>query len=136
VLPALGEHSVQTATVAVLAAAGLGGTGAGGLGPGGGGGVTDLADEAEPEVARLKSTIGMVEAIEAAVRFYEQPPEESWLVQTEWVDLRLARADWAEAFASVEDGTPHNEAHTQIHQTLVEILMDKAGDDVPAEHLR
>lgn len=136
VLPALGEHSVQTATVADLAAAGLGGTGAGGLGPGGGGGVTDLADEAEPEVARLKSTIGMVEAIEAAVRFYEQPPEESRLVQTEWVDLRLTRADWAEAFASVEDGTPHNEAHTQIHQTLVEILMDKAGDDAPAEHLR
>ena len=143
VLPALGEHSVQTATVADLAAAGLGGTGAGGVGPGSGGpgGIgpgspTDLADEAEQEVARLKSTVGMVEAIEAAVRFYEQPPEESRLVQTEWVDLRLTHADWTEAFASVEDGTPHNEAHPQIRETLVEILLEKAGGEVPAAHLR
>ncbi|MFC4753551.1 RNA polymerase recycling motor ATPase HelR [Dietzia aurantiaca] len=123
VLPALGEHSVQTATVADLAAAGLGG-------------LADLADETDAEVARLKSTVEMVEAIEAGVRFYEQPPEASMLVQSEWVDLRITRADWAEAFASVEDGTPHNEAHTQIRETLVEVLLEKAGAGVPADHLR
>ncbi|MCD2264449.1 AAA family ATPase [Dietzia aurantiaca] len=128
VLPALGEHSVQTATVADLAAAGLDGIGLGGL--------ADLADETDSEVARLKSTVEMVEAIEAGVRFYEQPPEESMLVQTEWVDLRITRADWAEAFAAVEDGTPHNEAHTQIRETLVEVLLEKAGDEVPTDHLR
>lgn len=124
VLPALGEHSVQTATVADLAGA-----------------ATALPSERDPEVARLKSTTAMVDAIETAVRFYEEPPEESMLVQTEWMDLRLTRADWAEAFASPEDGTPHNEAHAQIRETLLEILLDKAdsgasGADVPAQTLR
>ncbi len=123
VLPALGEHSVQTATVADLAAAGLGG-------------LADLADETDSEVARLKSTVEMVEAIEAGVRFYEQPPEASMLVQSEWVGLRITRADWAESFTSVEAGTPHNEAHAQIRETLVEILIEKASDDVPSDHLR
>ena len=123
VLPALGEHSVQTATVADLAAAGLGG-------------LTDLADESDAEVARLKSTVEMLAAIEAGVRFYEHPPEESMLVQTEWADLRLSPADWAESFTSVEAGTPHNEAHAQIRETLVEILLEKAGADVPVAHLR
>lgn len=112
VLPALGEHSVQTATVADLA------------GPVSG--VSDVPDTPDSELARLKSGLAMVGAIEAAVRFYEQPAEQSMLVQTEWVDLRLTRADWSEAFSSVEDGTPHNEAHSQIRETLVEILLDKA----------
>ncbi len=63
------------------------------------------------------------------------------LVQTEWVDLRLTPADWAEAFGSVEDGTPHNEAHPQIRETLAEILVDRAlhnsaGGGVPADILR
>ncbi|WP_271798849.1 RNA polymerase recycling motor ATPase HelR [Dietzia maris] len=133
VLPSLGEHSVQTATVADLGLAALGGAIASS---------TDgLPDEPDPEVARLKSELRMVEAIEAAVRFHEQPPEQSMLVQTEWVDLRLTPADWAEAFGSVEDGTPHNEAHPQIRDTIAEILVDRAlhesaGGGVPAEVLR
>ena len=133
VLPSLGEHSVQTATVADLGLAALGGTIA--APPGG------LPDEPDPEVARLKSELRMVEAIEAAVRFYEQPPEQSLLVQTEWLDLRATPADWAEAFGSVEDGTPHNEAHPQIRETIAEILVNRAlhngaGGGVPADILR
>src|SRR5699024_8166106 len=58
------------------------------------------------------------------------------LVQTEWVDLRLTRADWAEAFASPGDGTPHNEAHPQIRETLLEILLEKSGTDVPEPTVR
>ncbi|ODQ83898.1 AAA family ATPase [Dietzia alimentaria] len=133
VLPSLGEHSVQTATVADLGLTALGGAIASS---------TDgLPYEPHPEAARLKSELRMVEAIEAAVRFYEQPPEQSMLVQTEWVDLRLTPADWAEAFGSVEDCTPHNEAHPQIRETLTEILVDRAlhnrpGGGVPAEVLR
>ena len=57
-------------------------------------------------------------------------------VQTEWVDLRLTPGDWAEAFASPEDGTPHNEARPQILETLVEILLEKAGAGVPDAELR
>ncbi|MBB1013354.1 DNA helicase IV [Dietzia kunjamensis] len=133
VLPSLGEHSVQTATVADLGVAALGGTIA--APPGG------LPDEPDPEVARLKSELRMVETIEAAVRFYEQPPEQSMVMQTEWLDLRLTPADWAQAFASVEDGTPHNEAHPQIRETLADILVDRAlhnsaGGGVPADILR
>ncbi|WP_407334668.1 RNA polymerase recycling motor ATPase HelR [Dietzia kunjamensis] len=132
VLPSLGEHSVQTATAADLGLAALGGVIA--TPPGG------LPDEPDPEVFRLKSELRMVEAIVAAVRFYEQPPEQSMLVQTEWVDLRLTPADWAEAFGSVEDGTPHNEAHPQIRETVAEILVDRAlhssTGGVPEEVLR
>ncbi|WP_206472599.1 RNA polymerase recycling motor ATPase HelR [Dietzia sp. KRD202] len=132
VLPSLGEHSVQTATVADLGVAALGGTIA--APPGG------LPDEPDPEVARLKSELRMVETIEAAVRFYEQPPEQSMVMQTEWLDLRLTPADWAEAFGSVEDGTPHNEAHPQIRETVAEILVDRAlhnsAGGVPEEVLR
>ena len=128
VLPALGEHSVQTATVADLA-----GTVARRApnAPADG-----LPEEPDPEVERLKSELRMVEAIETAVRFYEQPPQKSMLVQTDWLDLRLTPADWAEAFASPENGTPHNEAHTQIRETLVEILVDKSGGDLPVVALR
>ncbi|MDJ0420931.1 RNA polymerase recycling motor ATPase HelR [Dietzia kunjamensis] len=133
VLPSLGEHSVQTATAADLGLAALGGVIA--TPPGG------LPDEPDPEVFRLKSDLRMVEAIVAAVRFSEQPPEQSMLVQTEWVDLRLTPADWAEAFGSVEDGTPHNEAHPQIRETVAEILVDRAlhnsaDGGVPQEVLR
>ena len=110
VLPALGEHGVQTATIYDLA----------GEDP------ADIPSESDPEVARLKSELRMVEAIETAVRFYEQPPEQSMVVQTEWAELRLTPDDWAEACDSVEDGTPHNEAHGQILQTLVAILADRA----------
>src|SRR5699024_3442331 len=124
VLPALGEHSVQTATIADLA------------GTGGTGGADPVPDEPDAEVSRLKSTTAMVAAIETAVRFYEQPPETSMRVQTEWVDLRLTRADWAEAFPPPEDGTPHNEAHPQIRETLLEILLEKSGTDVPEPTVR
>ncbi|KAA0919266.1 RNA polymerase recycling motor ATPase HelR [Dietzia sp. ANT_WB102] len=128
VLPALGEHSVQTATVADL---GLDALGAAITSPTGG-----LPDERDIEVARLKSELRMVGAIETAAHFYEQPPGQPMLVQTEWVDLHLTPADWAEAFTSVEDGTPHNESHPQISETLADILVEKAKGTVPENVLR
>ncbi|MGN0102240.1 MAG: RNA polymerase recycling motor ATPase HelR [Dietzia sp.] len=136
VLPALGEHGVQTATVADLAVAALGDAADDLLG----GTAGMLPEEPDPEAARLKADARMVDAIEAAVRFYEQPPEQPLVVPTEWADLRVRPADWAEAFASVEDGTPHNEAHGQIRQTLVDILVDQAAgaleDDARERALR
>jgi hypothetical protein len=119
VLPSLGEEGVQTATLRDLVAEG-----------------TTARPEADREVARLKSSAAMVQAIEAAVRFYERPPAQGTTVETDWSDIWLDPADWAEAFQAPEPGTPHNEAHDQIWAELLTILVDKRDDDVPADLLR
>jgi len=77
-----------------------------------------------------------VKAIEPAVTFYENPPTTGMTVQTQWSDLWLSAGDWAEALDAREPGTPHNEAREQILAALIAILMDKRGDDVPAEEFR
>jgi hypothetical protein len=119
VLPSLGEDGVQTATLRDLvpegAAAGV---------------------EADPEVARLKSTAALVEAIETAVRFYENRPAEGMTVKTHWSDIWLSAEDWAEAFEAPDPGTPHNEARDLIWAELLATLVDKHDGDVPPELLR
>jgi hypothetical protein len=92
--------------------------------------------ETDPGVARLKSSADMVKAIEAAVRFYERPPAQPMTVETDWSDLELSTADWAEAFQAPESGTPHNEARVKILDELVTILIDKHDGDVSADLLR
>lgn len=117
VLPSLGEEGVQTCVLADLVDEGA-----------------DAAPEADPEVARLKSSAEMVRAIETAVRFYEEPPAEGTTVGTDWGDLRLTADDWADAFRAPAPGTPHNEARDQIWEELATILLDKcAGADVTPE---
>ena len=76
-------------------------------------------------MARLKSSAGLVKAIEAAVRFYEEPPTEGTAVTTPWSDVWLSADDWALAFEAVEPGTPHNEAREQVWEELLTILVDK-----------
>jgi hypothetical protein len=83
------------------------------------------AEEDDPEAARLKSSADLVQAIEAAVRFYEEPPTEGVAVSTPWSDLWLSAADWAEAFESPEPGTPHNEARDEVLDELVALLVEK-----------
>ncbi len=117
VLPSLGEEGVQTCTLRDLVAEGAA-----------------AAAETDPDVARLKSSADMVKAIEAAVRFYEEPPAEPMTVETPWSDIWLSAGDWAEAFGAPEPGTPHNEARGQIWDELITILMDKHHGDAP-EHL-
>lgn len=119
VLPSLGEEGVQTCTLRDLVAEGA-----------------EAAVESDPEVARLKSSADMVRAIEAAVRFYEEPPAEGMTVSTDWADLWLSADDWADAFAAPEPGTPHNEAREQIWAELVAILLDKHGGDIPPDVFR
>jgi hypothetical protein len=117
VLPSLGEEGVQTCTLRDLVAEGAA-----------------AAAETDPAVARLKSSADMVKAIEAAVRFYEEPPAEPMTVETPWSDIWLSAGDWAEAFGAPGPGTPHNEARGQIWDELITILMDKHDGDAP-EHL-
>ncbi|WP_238490603.1 RNA polymerase recycling motor ATPase HelR [Actinoplanes flavus] len=109
VLPSLGEEDVQICTLRDLVAEGATAT-----------------VESDPEVARLKSSVDMVAAIEAAVRFYEEPPTEPMIIETDAADVRVTAADWARAFEAVEPGTPHNEARDQIWAELLAVL------DVPA----
>ncbi|MFB7543262.1 RNA polymerase recycling motor ATPase HelR [Streptomyces zaomyceticus] len=119
VLPSLGEEGVQTCTVRDLVAEGARAT-----------------VERDPEVALLKSSVDMVRAIEAAVRFYEEPPARGMTVSTDWADIPLSADDWAEAFDAPEAGTPHNEAREQIWDELGSILLGKLDGEVPEEQFR
>lgn len=119
VLPSLGEEGVQTCTVRDLVAEGAG-----------------APQEADPEVARLKSSADMVRAIEKAVRFYEDPPTEGMTVSTPWADVWLSATDWAEAFQAPGPSTPHNEGRELIWAELVTILLDKHEADIPPEQFR
>jgi hypothetical protein len=111
VLPSLGEEGVQTCTVRDLVPEGAA-----------------AGDEVDADVARLKATARMVEAIEPAVRLYEEPPTQGMEVETTFGDFWLSAADWADAFASAS-GTPHNEARDQVMDDLVTILVDKNEDE-------
>ncbi len=121
VLPSLGEEGVQTCTLRDLVPEG-----------------PAAAVEADPEVARLKSSLEMVQAIEPAVQLYEEPPSEGIVVETHWSDVWLSADEWKEAFESPDPGTPHNEARDQVWEELLTILADKhdADDDVSPEMIR
>ncbi|WP_093803643.1 RNA polymerase recycling motor ATPase HelR [Streptomyces sp. Wb2n-11] len=119
VLPGLGEEGVQTCTLRDLVAEGA-----------------SAVIEADPDVARLKSSANLVKAVEAAIRFYEEPPAKGMTVGTHWSDVWLSADDWAAAFEAAEPGTPHNEARDQVREELLTILVDKHDDDVPAGPLR
>jgi superfamily I DNA/RNA helicase len=119
VLPSLGEEGVQTCTLRDLVPEGA-----------------MARAETDPDVARLKSSAGLVKAIEPAVRFYEKPPAEGTMVETHWSDIWLSAGDWAEAFQAPDPGTPHNEAREAIWEEVLEILTDKHDGDAPADLLR
>ncbi|WOP19098.1 RNA polymerase recycling motor ATPase HelR [Raineyella sp. LH-20] len=120
VLPDLGEDGVRTCTLRDLVPEGA-----------------TAAPETDPEVARLKSSARMTAAVEPAVRLYEEPPTAPMTVETDWSDIRLSPADWAEAFEAPDPGTPHNEARDEVWDALLDILVDTVEDvDVPAEALR
>ncbi|MFE5920419.1 RNA polymerase recycling motor ATPase HelR [Streptomyces sp. NPDC056468] len=117
VLPSLGEEGVQTCILRDLVSEGAAAT-----------------VEADPEVARLKSSADLVKALEKGVRFYEEPPTKGMTVTTHWSDIWLSANDWAVAFEAAEPGTPHNEAREQVWEELLTILADKhegdaSGDD-------
>jgi DNA helicase IV len=119
VLPSLGEEGVQTCTLRDLVAEGATAT-----------------LETDPDVARLKSSADLVQAVEKGVRFYENPPAKGMTVQTHWSNIWLSADDWAEAFDAPEPGTPHNEARDQIWAELLTILMDSRDDNVPEDLFR
>jgi DNA helicase IV len=112
VLPSLGEEGVQTCTLRDLVAEGA-----------------TAAIETDPKVARLKSSADLATAIEAAVRFYEEPPTKPMTVTTHGADIRLSADDWAEAFEAADPGMPHNEARDAVWEQLLSILTGKHDDE-------
>ncbi|MET7832589.1 RNA polymerase recycling motor ATPase HelR [Micromonospora sediminicola] len=119
VLPSLGEEEVQICTLRDLVPEGAA-----------------AAAETDPEVARLKSSADLVRAVDAAVRFYEEPPTTGTTVATEDGDLRLTADDWARAFEAAGAGAPHNEARDEVWAELVTILLEKYDGDEPEAVLR
>ncbi|MFI6325958.1 RNA polymerase recycling motor ATPase HelR [Nonomuraea sp. NPDC050556] len=119
VLPSLGEEGVQTCTLRDLVTEGAA-----------------AATEADPAVALLKASAGLLKAIEPAVRFYENPPKTGMTITTPWSDIWLSVEDWAEAFEAPDPGTPHNDARDQIWEALLTILMDKHEGDASLDMLR
>ncbi|WP_433394224.1 RNA polymerase recycling motor ATPase HelR [Micromonospora sp. KLBMP9576] len=119
VLPSLGEEDVQICTLRDLVVEGATATA-----------------ETDPRVTALKSSASLVRAVEAAVRFYEEPPGTPMTVATDWSDIPLGADDWAEAFDTPDPGTPHNEAREQIWERLLEILVDRYDGDEPEDLLR
>ncbi|GGZ13241.1 AAA family ATPase [Streptomyces nitrosporeus] len=119
VLPSLGEEGVQTCTLRDLVPEGA-----------------SAGAEADPEVARLKSSARLVRAVEAAVRFYEEPPTKGMTVTTHWNDIPLTADDWAVAFEAAETGAPHNDARAEVWEELLTILMDRHDGDAPTALLR
>ena len=119
VLPSLGEEDVQTCTLRDLVPEGAAAT-----------------VETDPDVARLKSSADLVKAIEAAVRFYEEPPTTGMTVPIDDLDVWLSADDWAEAFGAPDPGTPHNEARAEIWAELLTILLDKYDGDEPEDLVR
>jgi hypothetical protein len=112
VLPGLGEEGVRMATLRDLVPEGV-----------------DARDEADPVVRALKSSARTASVVEAAVRFYEEPPSQALEVSTSVVDVVVTPDDWAAAFDAAEPGTAYNEARDQVWDALVELLAAKAGDD-------
>ncbi|WP_203928065.1 RNA polymerase recycling motor ATPase HelR [Virgisporangium ochraceum] len=114
VLPSLGEEDVQTCTLRDLVPEGAA-----------------AVAEADPEVGRLKASARLVTAVEAAVRFYEEPPAKGMWVSTPGSELWVGPDDWARAFDAPDPGTPHNEARERIWAELLEILADRNdGEDL------
>ncbi|GAB3601628.1 RNA polymerase recycling motor ATPase HelR [Microbacterium tumbae] len=108
VLPSLGEDGVRTCTLHDL--------------------VPERAEAMEPDArtAALKADARLLDAIERAVRLYEQPPAHDLLIETDGADVPLHPEDWADAFDAVEPGTAHDDARPDVWRALVEILSHRS----------
>lgn len=118
VLPSLGEDRVQTCTLRDLVPEGR-----------------DAPVEPNPAVALLKTSGRLIDAVGAAVRLYEQPPERGTVVETPWADLRVREIDWEDAFET-DTGAAHNEARDEIWDALLDIVLDRFAEQIPRAQLR
>ena len=120
VLPSLGEDRVAMCTLRDLVVEGA-----------------SAVEEPNPGVARLKARLDQEPIVDAAVRFYEEPPVEDTELDTPWGALTLTVEDWTEALASHEPGAPHNDARDQVWDALLEAACDQVDpEEVDRDALR
>lgn len=119
VLPSLGEEGVRLCTLRDLVAEGAA-----------------ARPEGDPAVARLKSARRMVDAIEVAVRFYEDLPAAAMTIDCDGTPVRINPQDWAEAADAPDDGTAHNDARAEIWEALLDILVDRFDAGIPLTQRR
>ena len=118
VLPGLGEESAQICTLRGLVVEGAG-----------------VPAEPNPAIAEIKASRQLVDAVQAAVKYYERPPDRGLAVETPWSDAWLSPAEWAEAFDSADPGTPHNEARDEVWDAVLDILVDQFDEEEVPPHL-
>ncbi|WP_426185240.1 RNA polymerase recycling motor ATPase HelR [Microbacterium sp. TWP3-1-2b2] len=118
VLPSLGEDRVQTCTLRDLVP-----------------GTADAPQEADPSVAAAKADGRLIDAVEAAVRLYEQPPQRATIAETPWADLHVRALDWEEAF-DIDTDAPHNEARDEVWDAVLNIVVDRFAEQIPRAQLK
>ncbi|MGA7148400.1 MAG: RNA polymerase recycling motor ATPase HelR [Microbacterium sp.] len=119
ILPGLGEDGVATCTLRDLVPQGVA-----------------AAEESDPHVAGLKAAGRIVDVVERAVRYHEQPPAEATLIRTPWREVLLHPEEWADAFDVIEPGSAHNDARDEVLDELISILVGKLADEAPDATLR
>ncbi|NHN57195.1 AAA family ATPase [Calidifontibacter sp. DB0510] len=119
VLPSLGEEGVQTCTLADLVPEGAA-----------------VVPEPDSVVAQLKSSARLVEAIEPAVRFYEEPPTESLALDTVGGEVVITGSDWTEIFDTYDPGISHNDARELIWEELVTLVVNRLDTDISPDLVR
>ncbi|WP_277991928.1 RNA polymerase recycling motor ATPase HelR [Amycolatopsis sp. MtRt-6] len=108
VLPSLGESDVVFTTT-------------GGLFPG-----LRVTAEDEPEVARLKGSLRILDVLAAAVADRQQVPDEPMLIDLGDVTVALDAGLVAEArLAARETGLPHNEARAVFRERAVALVAER-----------
>ncbi|MEO8261127.1 MAG: RNA polymerase recycling motor ATPase HelR [Pseudolysinimonas sp.] len=119
VLPSLGEDGVQLCTLRDLVPRGA-----------------EAMTEHDPDVAALKASARLLEAVDAAVAYHEQPPKSGVVIETPWAEVALTPGDWADAFRAAEPGLPHNDARDQVWEELLDILGSRIDEEVPPHQVR
>lgn len=121
ILPSLGEESVMICTLQDLVPESE----------------TARNQEEHSAAADLKSSARLVAAVDRAVDGYEQPPTRSLRLTTPWGDATVTAHEWAEAFASAQPDTPHNDARDEVWEKLLDLVVETFDpDEVPVRALR
>lgn len=81
-----------------------------------------MIPEADPRLARIKSSLAMVEALHLSVGVFEQPPSTPVVVDSAYGQAVLGPEHFAAALAGREPQASHNDARGQVEELLIDQL--------------